>query len=267
MMKIAAFLRKDLLIALSYRFNLLLQLVKIAVTLLMFYFIGQTFSGAISPYLARYGGDYFSYVLVGYAVSSFISVGLNALSDDVRSAQVEGTLEALLGTPTSIYTILIGNSLWSFIQAFLESFLLIAFGAAFLGFHLSIASIAGTLLILSLTLVAFLSIGMLSASFIMIFKQGNPIKLLFGTSSYFLGGIIFPVEVLPLPLQYLAEALPATHAIKALRELLLARTGFADIVPVLFNLLIFIAIVMPVSILAFRFAVRRAKRDGSLVQY
>jgi ABC-2 type transport system permease protein len=266
-MKLAAFLKKDILITLSYRFNLLLQLLKIFISLLIFYFIGETFGNAISPYLGRYGGSYFSYVLVGYAVSAFVSVGLDAFSSEVRAAQVEGTLEALLSTPTSIYTILVGNSLWSFIAAFLESLLLISIGIAFFNLHISIPSALGALLILFLTFIAFLSIGMLSASFIMIFKQGDPIKLAFGTSSYFLGGIIFPVEVLPAPLQFLAGMLPITHAIRALRELLLAQTTVGSIAPILINMCLFIMVFAPISVIAFRFAVNRAKRDGSLVQY
>ena len=266
-MKIMAFLKKDFLIMVSYRFNLLIQFAKIFISLLMFYFIGETFGGAISPYLGRYGGNYFAYVLVGSAVSTFASVGLEALAGEVRAAQVEGTLEALLSTPTSIYTILIGNSLWSFIEAFIESLLLVIIGVVFLTLQVSLAGAFGTLLILALTLAAFLSIGMLSASFVMIFKQGNPIPFIFGSSSYFLGGMIFPVEVLPQPLQYVSQLLPITHAIKALRELLLARTSIEAIVPLIINLGIFIAILSPLSIIIFRIAVKRAKRDGSLVQY
>ncbi len=266
-MKMAAFLKKNLLITLSYRFNIFIQAAKVIISLLMFYFIGETFGSALSPYLARYGGGYFAYVLVGYAVSTFVSVGLNAFSDEVRAAQIEGTLEALLSTPTSVYTILVGNSLWSFIQAFVESVIRIGIGAAFFGLHLSMEHALGALLILFLTLLAFLAIGALSASFIMIFKQGDPIRFIFGSSSYFLGGVIFPVEVLPVPLQNLAELLPITHAIKALRELLLARMSLESTGPLLLNLVLFIALLAPVSIMAFRFAVRRAKRDGSLVQY
>jgi ABC-2 type transport system permease protein len=124
-----------------------------------------------------------------------------------------------------------------------------------------------SLLVLIMTFMAFLSIGMLSASFIMVFKQGNPIKFIFGSSSYFLGGILFPVEVLPKPFQVIAAILPITHAVKALRELLLARVGFHEIIPLLLNLTIFIALVAPVSILFFRYAVQRAKKDGSLIQF
>lgn len=266
-MKLLAFAGKDMRIGLSYRFRLLLQFGTLFVSLLFLYYLGRMFTGVMTPHLSQYGGDYFAFVLVGISVSSFVGVGLSALADQVRRAQVEGTLEALLATPTSIYTILIGNSLWSFISALMGSLVTLFGGALFVGLRISFWGGMATLFVLLLTFLSFLSVGMLSASFIMIFKQGNPIGLLFGTSSYFLGGVLFPIEVLPKPLQVLAQILPITHAIKALRELLLAQVRFQDILPLVMNLLIFTLVAGPAGILFFRYAVHRAKRDGSLVQY
>lgn len=266
-MKIFAFIKKDLLITVSYRFRIILQFVSMLLSLIMYYFLSKTFSGAVSPYLGQYSGNYFSYVLVGIAVSSFVTVGLNALADEVRSAQVEGTLEALLSTPTSIYTILVGNSIWSFIEALFGSIIIFSFGVVFIGLKITIFQIIIGFFILIITSLAFLSVGMLSASFIMIFKQGNPIGMIFGASSYFLGGVIFPVEVLPEPFQYLAKLLPMTHAVKALRELLLMQASLSAIKPVLFNLFLFIVLMAPVSIIAFRYSVNRARKEGSLLQY
>ena len=100
-MKLLAFLKKDILDALSYRFRLLLDLAANIISLLIFYFIGKTFTSAISPYLQPYGNDFFSYVLVGIATANFVTVGLSALADEIRTAQVQGTLEFLLATPTS----------------------------------------------------------------------------------------------------------------------------------------------------------------------
>ena len=139
-MKFLAFLKKDILVAVSYRFALVLRFGGMFVSLLMLYFIGKTFSGAISPHLQRYGGGYFPYVLVGMAVSSFVTVGLGALAREVRSAQVQGTLEALLSTPTSIYTILIGNSLWTFFAALIQALLLLIVGVIFVKLKRSIMS-------------------------------------------------------------------------------------------------------------------------------
>ncbi len=266
-MKILAFIRKDFLVAISYRFRLILDFGRLLITLFMFYFIGKTFGGAISPYLGRYGGDFFPYVLIGLSVSSFVSVGLNAFSSEIRAAQVEGTLEALLCTPTSIYTILIGNSIWSFLEAFGGTVILLGAGIMFMDLQFTFPQLLLVIAVLILTLFAFIAVGMLSASFIMIFKQGNPISMIFGTSSYFLGGIIFPVEVLPRPFQFIAEILPITHAVKALREILLVHVETGAVMPVIYKLLVFILFLSPVSILFFSYAIRRAKLDGSLVQY
>ncbi|MBP7750533.1 MAG: ABC transporter permease [Planctomycetes bacterium] len=113
------------------------------------------------------------------------------------------------------------------------------------------------------TFLTFLAVGMLSARFIMIFKQGNLVGALFGTSSYFLGGVLFLVEVLPAPFRWAAAFLPITHTVKALRELLLAQLEVAAILPTLRNLAIFIALTTSIGIAFFRYAVRRAKRGCS----
>ncbi len=266
-MKLLAFLKKDFLIAISYRFAVVLRFVSMLVSLLMLYYIGETFKGAMSPHLQRYGGDYFSFVLVGIAVSSFVTVGLSTFSREIRSAQVEGTLEALLSTPTSIYTVLVGNSLWSFCMALAGSVMFLAGGLIFLKLRVVPINALAALVVLGITFFAFLAVGMLSAGFIMIFKQGNPVGMLFGTSSYFLGGVLFPVEVLPKPFQIAGKFLPITHAVKALRELLLATVELPAVLPVLSNLVLFILVVAPVSTLFFRYAVKRAKVNGSLIQY
>ncbi len=266
-MKLLAFVTRDFLIAASYRFAIALRVGGLLLSLLMFYFLGLTFSGAIAPGLERYGGEYFPYVLIGIAVSSFVSVGLHALSRDVRAAQVEGTLEALLCTPTSIYTVLLGNSLWAFATALGTCCALLGAGCAFLGFRCDAAAWGPALAVLGLTFAAFLLVGILGAAFTMRFKQGNPVAMFFGTAGYFLGGVIFPVEVLPAPFRACAALLPITHAVKALRELFLAGAGAGEIAPLLGNLLLFIAVMAPASLLLFAAAVKRARREGSLVQY
>ncbi len=267
MRKFLAFVKRDYLVYVSYKFGIFMQFVRLFIGVIVFYFIGKTFGSSMSPYLANYGSNYFSYVIIGLAGSSFVSVGLESLASNIRGAQVEGTLEALLSTPTSIYTILIGNSLWSFIQALGGAVLILALGMYIQKMDVSIANLIITAFILLITLAAFLVVGVLSAAFIMIFKQGNPIGMIFGTSSYFLGGIIFPVDVLPQFLQTFSKVLPITHALNALRGVLLANSSLISILPAIKNIILFIAILAPVSIIFFRYAVKRAKKDGSLIQY
>ncbi len=262
-----AFVKRDILTALSYPLNIALQLIKVSITLFLIYFISRTFSGSVSPHLTKYSGDYFAYVLMGISVSSFVFAGLDAFASSVRTAQVEGTLEAVLTTPVSIFTVLLGNSLWTFILAFGSSIALLGAGMLFLGITLSLTSALLCLAVLLLTFLSFLSVGMLSASFIMVFKQGNPIGMIFGTSSYFLGSVLFPAEVLPGFLQQAAKLLPMTYAVRSLRDIVLASAAPGDVFPVMLQLALFIIILAPAGLLSFSFAVKRARINGSLVQY
>lgn len=266
-MKLLAFIKKDFQINMSYRFYFFLQFGFMFISLFMFYFIGRTFSGAMSQYLSAYGGDYFAYVLIGISITSFVSVGLNSLSSVIRESQVQGTLEALLSTPTSIYTILIGSSLWAFVSSLVSSIGMLTVGLIYIGQNVQLINSIVSLAVLFLTFTSFLSVGMLSASFIMVFKQGNPINMIFGTSSYFLGGIYFPVDVLPEWVRGLSNLLPITHATKALRTLLLTNQPVQNAVPIIINLIIFIVVLLPLSLVIFKIAVKKAKRDGTLIQY
>jgi ABC-2 type transport system permease protein len=101
----------------------------------------------------------------------------------------------------------------------------------------------------------------------MVFKQGNPINMIFGTSSYFLGGLLFPVDVLPAPLRAVSFFLPMTQAATAVREVLLVAQGEAKWLPAVVYLLVFAVIFGPIGMVSLKYSLARAKKDGSLVQF
>lgn len=267
MRKLLGFLKRDFLELISYRFRLFLNFGGLLVGVFFLFFIGKTFRNSFSEYLGRYGNDYFAFALLGMTVSTFVSTGLYSLAGEVRNAQVQGTLEALLITPTSPTMILFGNSLWTFVESFLESVLYLGIAILIIGLKVSIIQIALVLLILALTFLCFLSLGMISAAFTMAFKQGNPINLIFGTSSYFLGGLLFPVEVLPDFLQKVSFFLPITHASRAVREILLVPGNQGEWLPTIGFLCLFALFVGPAGLVLLKLGLSRAKREGSLVQF
>lgn len=267
MYKLFCFLKRDFLIHISYRFRMFLGLISALAGVLMFYFLGKTFEGGFSGYLARYGNDYFAFVLLGMCVSTFVSTGLYSLAREVRTAQMQGTLEFLLATPSSPNLILFGNSCWSFVKSFLQSAFFLGITVLIVGIPINLIQALLVVLVLLLTFLCFLSLGMISAAFIMVFKQGNPINLIFGTMSYFFGGLIFPVEVLPAALQKFSFILPMSHASKAVREILLVPRGQGEWRITMVYLAIFTLILFPLGWAFLRLALSRAKKEGSLVQF
>jgi ABC-2 type transport system permease protein len=75
------------------------------------------------------------------------------------------------------------------------------------------------------------------------------------------------VEILPDWLQMIANLLPITYALRAMRLSLLSGAGWLELAPDLVALSLFGLILFPLSLLAFRASVNRARLDGSLTHY
>ncbi len=264
-----AFLKKDFLMEISYRFAFFLQFGGIFFSVVMFYFVAKLIGDAptVQSSLSRYGGEYFSFVLVGIAFSNFLSVGLGSFSTSIRGEQMMGTLEAMLVTPTRLSTVIVSSSQWNFAFTSIRVGVYLLLGALFFGVDFSNASVLPALTALVLTVIAFSSLGIISASFIMIFKRGDPLAWLISTSSTLLGGVYYPVSILPHWLQVLSLFFPITYALDAIRLSLLQGYGFAGIARDLLALTVFSIVTLPISLVIFRYAVRRAKKDGSLAYY
>jgi len=264
--RLAAFLKRDFREAATYKFSFLQSFTGILLSTATFFFVAKLVPpGAAS--LRPFGGDYFSFAVVGVAFASLLGVFQEGLASVIRGAQVAGTLEALLVTQTSVPTVLLGSSLYSlFFQSFRTGLHLVLAVAVF-GMKLGRVNVAGAVVVFALTALCFLCLGVLSASFTLVYKLGNPLGWLFGGLSGLLGGMLFPVAVLPSWIRWASSLLPVTYSLDGMRRSLLASAGFSDIWPDIVALLAFNAVLLPLGGFAFRAAVRKAKKDGTLTHY
>lgn len=265
--KAIAFLKRDFLIHKSYKLSFFLGFLTIAASVITFYFIARVFGENAGHYLQSYGGEYFPFVLIGLAFSDFLFMGLNTFSSAIRSEQMTGTLGAILISPTRIANILIGTSIWDFAFAASRVFIYLIIGVFIFGISINPSGIFTALIILVLSVLSFSGIGIIAGSFIMVFKKGDPVTWLFSGVSALLGGVYYPVAVLPPILQKFSHALPITYSLRAVRLALLGESALRDLVPEILALTMFSLIILPLSIMAFKFSVNRAKKDGTLLQY
>jgi ABC-2 type transport system permease protein len=82
-----------------------------------------------------------------------------------------------------------------------------------------------------------------------------------------LSGALFPVSVLPAPVETLARAFPAYYGINGLRDALLGSGAWSDVWPDLVVLAAFAAVLLPISVQLFGRALTAAKRAGTLANY
>lgn len=264
---LVAFFRRDLRIAWSYKFYSVMLAFATTFFLLILFFIGRMLQGASLPALTGYGNNYFAYVAVGLAQSTYFSLALTALSGAIREAQYTGVLEALLVTQQPPLKLMFYSALFPFVASTLQIVLIGFIGIFGFGLETGVANLAATVVVLVVSLLAYLPWGLLSAAFVVKFKLGNPIPTLLAGSSYLLSGIYFPVEVLPPWLQMLARALPTTYAVEALRLAFLRGATIVDLYPQLLFLGLNALVFGVVGSWVLLWAIKQSRRDGTLSTY
>lgn len=251
----------------SYKLAFILQIGRIFASISTFFFISRLFVKDNSPHLAEYGGEYFPFVLIGLAFSQYLMVSLQSIAQTLRQEQMMGTLEAMLVTPTKASTVIIGSSVWDFVFTSITVMVYLLFGVLFFGLDLSRMNILAAMAVLVLTILSFSGIGIISAAFILILKKGDPLAWFIGVSFGLLGGVYYPVTIMPDFLQTASRFLPITYSLRALRLALLKGYGLESILPELGVLFVYSALILPVSIGLFKLALKKAKIDGSLASY
>ncbi len=262
--KIAAFFWRDFAIARGYRGALVLETVEALFGVATFFYLSRFVE---SPELERAlpaGSNYFAFTLVGFAFFDYLSVALGAFDSSIEEARQNRTLEALLVTQTPLTVILAGSAAYPFVALALRTCVYLGWGALFFGFVPRTANWPGALLILLASILAFAGLGVLSASYQILFKRGNPAKWVVLGVSGLVGGMMYPVAVLPMPLRIVARLIPVTYSLEGMRAALLAGAGWGELWHSLVALLVFAAILIPLSFAIFAWALRRTKVTGTL---
>jgi ABC-2 type transport system permease protein len=135
------------------------------------------------------------------------------------------------------------------------------------GVKLDVKSPTALALGIGLTLLSSAGIGMLSASFILYFKRGDPINFLLSMGTTFFGNVIIPSKLLPPAVQWISDLLPMSWSLQVVRGALLQGATFGDVAGPIGRLVVLTAILVPAGLMGARVAIRKAKREGTLVQY
>ena len=266
--RIWAFIVRDWRLQLSYRMQFFIRVLSILIVVTTMFFISKIFAGFTDPRFAQWRNPLAAW-LTGLAVLNYFMTGFSSLANAIRQEQVQGTLESVLMTPISVPTVIVASSAWDFVQATFFSSLYLLFGWLFFDVHYQ-GNYLLALAFLLLTTVVLSCLGILSASFAMVFKRGDPFGVFLGAGSALFSGVFFPTQLISEyagGLEYISRILPATYGLDGIRRVLIEGQGFGQVREPLLTLLVFLAVLLPLSLWVFGRAVRRAKREGSLIQY
>jgi ABC-2 type transport system permease protein len=265
--KLELLFRRELAVARSYRAAFLIEIFQALFGSASFYFLSRFVQSPALEKSLPQGADYFSFALVGIAFFDYLSVALTTFDASLQEARQNGTLENLLVTQTSLPVILAGSSLYPFVLMSLRTAIYIGWGAVLFGFPLRGANWPGALLVLGASVLAFSGLGVLSASYLLVFKRGNPVNWAILGLSTVVGGMMYPISVLPPWLRYFSWLTPVTYSLEGMRAAILGHAPLLELLPSIGALLLFSAVLLPVSFAIFSWALRRTKITGTLTHF
>jgi ABC-2 type transport system permease protein len=263
---VAAFIRRDFRIHTSYRLSFVLQMSTIFFFLALYYFLARIVDQEEFAARQDISGSYFGYAAVGLALLSILQVGLSSFSQKMREEQTTGTFEALMASPTSPSLVVLASAIYDLLRSTVFAFVLLGTAVVLFGLELDTdpASLGVAAVALVGCLALFASLGVAVAACTVIFKQTAALAGMVVSGLALLSGVYFPIDVLPGGLQTVAEILPFTWGLDVVRAALLG--GNVDHAQ-LAGLFGSAAVLLPIAVLGFRAAVRRARQTGTLAQY
>jgi len=261
-----ALVRSSWLTAASYRIGMLTSLIGLVTVLVPLYFITNALQSTMQQSIAAEAHQYFGFVVLGAITLSLITSCSTSLASALDGAIGRGTFEVILGTPARMSAICVGlmgyGVLWALVRA------AILFGVAvLLGLTVVWKAVPLGAVLLALTMLSYAGIGLLFAALVLAFRTTGPLSAAVLTASMLLGGVYYPTQVIPSWIRDLGVVVPLTYGLRALRQIVLRGdppTAVARDVGILAAITV---VTMSLGVIAFSFALRHARRAGTLSSY
>jgi len=214
--------------------------------------------------------DFLQFLIVGSALWNIVfGVMAGLVQSILEDRERYRMIKYVVVTPTSLFPFLLGRSLARVIVAFVAVVLTLVVGVIFLGvdlrpnlLYLVPATVVGVL--------AVIGLGVFMAGWCLQLRQEawHYPEAIAG-ALYLISGAIFPIDVLPSWLHPIAYAFPTTWWLEASRRGLLGHGSPGDIGAVsdgmvMLFLVISTAVVIPLSLAAFAWFMKRARQAGLL---
>jgi len=257
-----AVVRRDFHIYLSYRTRLVSQILTSIFSLTLFYYVSRLVrvEGFTTP------DRYFGFVVVGIALVGVL-YSCFAVSETIRQELVAGTFERLLLSPFGGVRGAVATAIFPLAYAFVLSSVTLGLGVAIFGLELHWPTVPLALPTLVLALLAFLPFGLIFTALTIATKQANVGASWIIALLSIVGGLYFPIALLPGWAQLAAEVQPFTPATELLRHFLVDAPMETSVGVALLKIVGFAEVLVPLSLYALYHAIRFGQRRGTIIEY
>ena len=255
--------RRDRRLFFSYRLTWISQIVQIATTLTLFYYVSRLVNvpSVGSP------DKYFASVVVGLAVLETLSATLVTLPIAVRQELVAGTFERLVISPLGAVWSMLGMLLFPFLSTLIVGVLTMIVAAVIFGMPVQWDTAALYIPLAMLGALAYAPFAILVTSAVLVMKQAGAGASFVMTGISLSGGFFFPVHLLPPAIRWISDVQPFTPTLGLMRHVVIGTKLDVSTGVSVAKVVGFAVVLLPVSVLALQRAVSYAQRRGTIIEY
>lgn len=257
---VSAFLRRDAGIEFSYRTPFVADAFAILFGVLEFYFLAKLVPPEEVP------GGYFAFATSGLVLSVLIGAGVSGVAGAVRQEQVQGSLEPLLAAGVGTTRLAVAMAVYPMMSGAVRAFAYALFAMA-IGVGDSLGAWAPALVALVLAGLSFAAIGIALAGLVFVIRRVGAMGGFLITIMAFLGGVLFPISLLPGWVRVFSPLSPATAALNVTRGALFEGWGWGRALPGLALLFALALWYGGVSLGCLAAGIAWGRRHGTLADY
>jgi len=216
----------------------------------------------VVPYNTQTGGiipgnpNYFQFMAPGIMSMVVMMALMTGLPHAISYEKDKGTLDGMLVSPVDRMSIILGKTLAQIVRGMLQGVIILLLAILLFGVHIY-GSIWLVFFILFLDVFSFVGLGILITSFTSKEENATMIMMTLMFPMMFMSGVFFPIQQMPLAMQYIAKALPLTYATTAMRKVMVIGADIPAIWNELLFLIIFGIVLLIVAIPLFKRGMRR----------
>jgi len=265
--KIAAFLRRDFLVAWNYRLALLSDMVTLVAQTVIFYFVSLMVDERKLPNFGSSQSSYMAFVAVGIALGTLLYVGMGRMASALRSEQLTGTLESLLMTPTSPLTIQLGLVAYDLLYIPIRTAVFLILVRMVFGVNFHSSGILPAVAIGIVFLPFVWGLGAASAAAVLRFRQVTGVIGLGGFALTVGSGAYFPLHLLPWWVAAVNRFNPIAMALDGVRMALLGGASWTRVGHQILPLAAMSMLTLAAGLAAFHLAFQKERQAGTLGIY
>jgi ABC-2 type transport system permease protein len=200
--------------------------------------------------------NYFEFMAPGIMAMTIMMAAMTGLAGSISRERELGTLDGIISAPISRLSIILGKSFAQVVRGLLQALLTLILAVVLFGVvvHGSYGLLA---LLLLLTVFSFIGIGIMISALASQQETAMTIMMTLTFPMLFLSGALFPVQQMPVVMQWISKGLPLTYAVEALRKCVVLGTGMSGMMTQIWVMLGFGVIFTVISIPVFNRAITR----------